>query len=135
MNSKFLYQNKIFKDRRKELRNNSTEAEKVLWNYLKHRKLGGFKFVRQYSVGPYILDFYCSKFRLAIELDGATHKEKEEVLYDIDRTKYLEGANIKTIRFWNDEVIKNVDMVLNEINRQISNIVTPLKIRGARGDI
>ena len=124
MEDKFLYQNKVFKDRRKELRNNSTEVETILWNHLKSSKLG-FKFTRQYSVGPYILDFYCPKLRLAIELDGDQHKEKEAVLYDEDRTKFLDGADITVIRFWNHDVMKNTGIVIAQIKNQISNMATP----------
>jgi very-short-patch-repair endonuclease len=120
MNDNFLYNNKVLKDRRKELRNNPTETEAILWNHLRNRKLGGFKFSRQYSAGPYILDFYCHKIRLAIELDGSQHNKKENVLYDLDRDHYLKSINIKTIRFWNNEVVKNIDMVLNKIHNQAS---------------
>jgi len=132
MNSKFLYQNKILKDRRKELRNNATEAEKILWENLKHNKLDGLKFTRQYSAGPYILDFYCPKLRLGIELDGGYHKEREAMLYDTDRTDFLKGANIKLIRFWNDEIINNIKMVLGRIYNETLECRPPLKIRGGR---
>lgn len=125
MNSKFLYQNNIFKDRRKELRNNATEAEKVLWEHLKHSKLEGFKFIRQYSAGGYILDFFCPKLRLAIELDGNQHGEKEAVLYDRDRSKYLEGANIIIMRFWNSELVKNPKIAVNQIYKQAVKLATP----------
>jgi very-short-patch-repair endonuclease len=126
MSDEYIYQNKVFINRRKELRNNSTEAEKILWENIKHSKLGGFKFTRQYSVGPYILDFYCSKIRLAVELDGNQHKEKDAVLYDGDRSKYLDGANIKVIRFWNDEVVKNTKIILNQILKQAVELANPL---------
>lgn len=134
MNEKFLYNNRVFKDRRKELRNNSTEAEKILWNYLKHSKLGGFKFIRQYSVGPYILDFFCPEVRLAIELDGAHHGQEENVLYDKDRSKYLKSVNIFIIRFWNNDIVKDVEGSLRQILRQINRLAEPpLKVRGGRG--
>lgn len=134
MNPKFLYNNRVLKDRRKELRNNSTEAEKILWDYLKHSKLGGFKFARQYSAGPYILDFYCHKIRLAIELDGNQHEKEENVLYDKDRDDYLRSINIKTIRFWNSEVISDIKSVLDKIYNEAFRIGRPpLKIRGGRG--
>lgn len=125
MNERFLYNNKTLKDRRKELRNNLTETEAMLWNQLKHSKLGGFKFVRQYSIGPYILDFYCPKLRIAIELDGKQHRGKDAVLYDKDRKDYLENINIKTIRFWNDELVKNIENVLNRIKNQIAELAKP----------
>lgn len=124
MNDKFLYQNKVFKDRRKELRNNQTEAEKKLWDFLKQSKLG-YKFTRQYSAGPYILDFFCPKLRFGIELDGAHHKKEESVIYDRDREKYLESIDIKTIRFWNDIIIKNPNTVIDLIKEQISKMETP----------
>ena len=116
MNREIIYNNKVLRDRRRELRNNQTEAEKILWLQLKGRKLLGFKFDRQYSVGPYILDFYCPKIRLAIELDGIQHMEKSALLYDQDRTRYLEALNIKVIRFQNDEVINNITLVLDKIS-------------------
>ena len=125
MNDKFLYNNSVLKDRRKELRNNATKAEKILWYELKGSKLEGFKFIRQYSAGPYILDFYCPKIRLAIELDGSQHREKGAKLYDQDRDSYLKSVNIKTIRFWNDELITNSNIVLNEILNLASKMVTP----------
>ena len=100
------------------MRNNQTEAEKILWDYLKNKKLG-YKFTRQYSAGPYILDFYCPKLRLAIELDGSHHNEENSVLYDKDREEYLKAVNIKIIRFWNDEVMKDVNKVLDEISRHL----------------
>lgn len=126
MNSKFLYNNKVLKDRRKELRNDATEAEKILWDNLKHSKLGGFKFVRQYSVGPYILDFYCPKLRLAIELDGRQHDEMEAFLYDKDREDYLNTVYIKTIRFWNKEIMDNIKGSLNKILIQATKMTNPL---------
>lgn len=124
MNEKFLYQNKVLVSRRKELRNNATPAEQILWDYLRGRGLG-CKFTRQYSVGPYILDFYCPKLRLAIELDGNQHRKGEVILYDKDRTKYLEGANIRIMRFWNRELIKNPKAVVHKIYKQITNLGTP----------
>lgn len=122
MREEFLYQNKIFKDRRKELRNDSTEFERLLWDKLKGSRLNGLKFTRQYSVGPYILDFYCPKLRLGIELDGNQHREKDAVLYDKDRTDYLEAANINIIRFWNEEITTNILKVLEKIQCEITRI-------------
>jgi very-short-patch-repair endonuclease len=123
-----LFNNQIFRDRRKELRINQTDAEKKLWYCICNRQLGGHKFYRQYSVGPYILDFYCPKYKLAIELDGSQHTEEDAVLYDKDRNKYLETVGIKTIRFWNNDVLGNTKNVLEAILAMIP--VSPLKIRG-----
>lgn len=120
MDNTFLYNNKILRDRRRDLRNNQTLAELALWSKLKNSQLNGLKFVRQYSVGPYILDFYCPKLRLAIELDGSVHSDNEAKLYDKDRDKYLKSVDIHTIRFWNNEVLKNIGNVFNLLNKQIN---------------
>ena len=70
-----IHNRPVLKSRRKELRNNSTSAEKLLWGMLQHSNLGGYKFRRQHSVGAYILDFYCPSEKLAVELDGAIQYE------------------------------------------------------------
>ena len=119
MNSKYIYNNQLFKQRRSELRKNQTEAEKALWHRIRNRQIAGFKFLRQYSIGAYILDFYCSHIRLAIELDGGHHADKNNQIYDHARTLYLAKFNIHTIRFWNNEVLNNIDNVLEVINKEI----------------
>lgn len=73
---KFTYNDEILKLRRKELRKSETDAEKIIWKYLRNKQFYGIKFLRQYSVGPYIVDFYCPFDRLAIELDGAAAMPK-----------------------------------------------------------
>ena len=115
MENKFLYNNKILRDRRRDLRNSQTKEEKILWEKLKNKQLGGFKFIRQYSVGPYILDFYCSKLRLAIELDGNQHRTISALLYDKERESYLHALDIQTIRFWNSDVDRDIEKVISRI--------------------
>lgn len=95
-----------------ELRKNQTSQEVILWAHLRGTQLG-FKFKRQHSVGPYILDFYCPDKKLAIELDGAQHISNKE--YDQERTNYLLVLDIKTIRFWNREIDANINEVLHKI--------------------
>jgi very-short-patch-repair endonuclease len=112
---KYLFNNQSLKNRRRELRKNQTDAEEKLWELLRNKKLEGFKFIRQYSVGPYILDFYCPKARLGIELDGGFHAKKEVVGYDKNREKGLEKFNIKIIRFWNNEIVNETPKVLDKI--------------------
>ena len=107
------------RDRRRELRNNQTEAEKLLWKHISKKQLGGFRFNRQYGVGPYILDFYCPKIRLAIELDGSYHGEAESKVYDKEREKYLEILDIKIVRFWNNMVLDDIGVVLNKVQEKI----------------
>lgn len=108
-----MYNDQRQKLRRQELRKNQTEAEKVLWNRIRNRQLNNLKFHRQYSVGPYILDFFCPEIRLCIELDGQQHKEAVE--YDKEREEFLKGQDITTIRFWNNEIQDNLGNVLKNI--------------------
>src|SRR3989344_7416337 len=100
--------------RRKELRNNSTPQEILLWFKLKHSQLG-LKFRRQHSIGGYIADFYCPSKKLAIEIDGSQHFEKEAKEYDSVRSNYFEGLNIKVLRFTNAEINTNMEGVLQKI--------------------
>lgn len=123
------YNNSVFKGRRKELRANQTEAEKILWEQLRGRKLEKCKFWRQYSVGPYILDFYCPQIRLAIEIDGIQHQDAVE--YDEEREKYLTAQDIKTIRYKNNEVVNALDKVMKKIRHHINQIF-PLPLNGKR---
>ena len=116
---RFIYNDEILKPRRKSLRKSETDTERVLWKYLRNKRFYGIKFLRQYSVGPYILDFYCPQARLAIELDGGGHAETDQKIYDLDRTRYLRDKDIKVIRFWNNDVIKNTEAVLEKIKKKI----------------
>ncbi len=112
--------NPALKERRRELRRNQTPAEKIIWERVRGRRLDGFRFLRQYSVGSYILDFYCPSKKLGIEIDGGQHRAKDGSMYDQERTSYLEGFGIKTIRIQNEEVIKNRQEVLSKILQSLS---------------
>lgn len=116
----FLYNNSNFKSRRRLLRMDQTNAERKLWRLLRNKQIAGLKFFRQYSVGPYILDFYCPKRRLAVELDGNQHGEIDHRLYDQERTKYLAGHNVKVLRFWNDDINKNMAVVWEKVLLAVS---------------
>lgn len=109
----------VLKSRRKELRNNSTSAERMLWSILQHSNLGGYKFRRQHSVGSYILDFYCPSDKLAVELDGDSHFTDEAIEYDRERTAYLNALNIKVLRFMNTDVYDNLNVVCERILEEI----------------
>lgn len=100
------------KERRQELRNKAPAAERLLWDKLKNSQLG-FKFRRQYSIDGYVVDFYCTKLRLSIELDGKTHETSQ--IYDKYRTRWLNAFNIKVIRFTNKEVFENINEVIKSI--------------------
>jgi len=90
-----------------------TNAEKILWNHLRRGQLNGLYFRRQHPYGMYILDFYCDKFKLAIEVDGEIHLNR--IAYDDERTQYLESTGITVLRFTNNEVMTGLDNVLNRI--------------------
>lgn len=109
-----LYNNPILKNRRKDLRKSQTEFEGILWSRIKNRQCNGYKFYRQYSVGFYIIDFYCPKLRLAIEIDGGQHAEEQKE-YDQQRTSYLVGNGITEIRFWNNDISENLEGVYEKI--------------------
>ena len=122
-----LYNRPVLKSRRKELRNNSTSAERMLWSMLQHSNLGGYKFRRQHSVGAYILDFYCPSERLCVELDGDSHFTDDAIEYDRERTAYLNALNIKVLRFLNTDVYDNLNVVCERILEEIKgeNLTTP----------
>ena len=106
--------------RARELRRRATQAEIILWHELRGRRLQGFKFRRQHRVGPYILDFYCSQVRLAIELDGAGHAEPDQKAYDQERTRELESRGICLVRFWNRDVVNRRQEVLAEVAKSLA---------------
>ena len=103
------------KDKRRALRQAETGPEALLWERLRDRRTGHLKFRRQYSVGVYVLDFYCPACRLAIELDGESHNSAEAREYDAERTKFLSTLNICVLRFANAEVYKDVNKVVSAI--------------------
>ncbi len=105
----------FLKDTRRHLRRNMTEAELVLWEVLKDKKLSGRKFRRQHSIGYYIADFYCPSEDLIIELDGQHHFTEEGINADIDRDAHLAMMNKKVLRFENKEVLNNLTSVLKQI--------------------
>ena len=102
----------------RELRQSATNAETILWQYLRNRKLNGLKFRRQHPVGNFVADFYCHEKRLIVELDGSVHVGRMNSDHDEARTNELEEAGIKVIRFWNSEVEENIEFVLEKIAKE-----------------
>ena len=96
-----------------ELRKELTLAERKLWAYLRGDKLNGVNFRRQHAIGNYIVDFVSIKKKLVIELDGSQHLEQEA--YDIERTRYLESQGYKVVRFWNSDVLNDINGVFRVI--------------------
>jgi very-short-patch-repair endonuclease len=101
--------------RARQLRNESTDAERRLWYFLRRQQLAGHKFRRQYPLADYIVDFICVPARLVVELDGGQHLEAFE--YDERRTALLQREGYRVLRFWNDDVLLRTDDVVAEIFR------------------
>ena len=100
-------------EKARELRKNSTPAEKRIWKYIKGKRIHGFDFDRQKPIDNYIVDFYCKRLKLCIEIDGYSHNFKEE--YDKKRQNKLESFGIKVVRFEERQVLNDLDNVLSEI--------------------
>ena len=116
------------KPKRSSLRAKQTDCEKVLWFHLRNRRLSGHRFLRQYSIGQYIIDFYCPKQKLAIELDGSQHLERIE--YDQCRSNYLQSLGLKVIRYNDTEVLRQ----LNSVLENISSYLTPPDLPFGKGE-
>jgi very-short-patch-repair endonuclease len=117
----------------RQLRKNSTAAERKLWRYLQARSLAGFKFVRQRPIGPYIVDFVCRERRLVIEVDGGQHADNKR---DAIREQWLVAHRYRVLRFWNNEVLENIEGVWDLIFAAASAAAPPhpdpLPARGER---
>ena len=106
-----------------ELRKNPTDAEKTLWRYLSNKQVDGIKFRRQQPIGNYIVDFFCSSKQLVIELDGGQHAEQVE--YDTKRTAFLESKGYRVMRFWNNDVLQNIEGVYGAIVKALEDTPPP----------
>ena len=107
----------------KALHRNLTPAEIKLWARLRAHRMGDVHFRNQHAIGNYIVDFCAPRKKLIIELDGSQHLEQQE--YDLERTEFLKSKGYKVLRFWNNDVMNNIDSVLNVIwdtlNEQMEN--------------
>lgn len=110
-----IHSRKYLKSKRKELRQNLTPAEAFLWKHLKARKFEGRRFTKQHSIGNYIVDFYCAKEKLIIELDGEPHNIPNIIEKDEIRTAYLESLGFKVLRFENKMVFENLASLFIEL--------------------
>ncbi len=123
---KFSRNDPTLKQRRRELRRNQTDAERALWAKVRNKQFLGTKFFRQYSIGPYILDFYCPTLKLAVELDGGQHNQGDKEEYDADRSEYLKAQGIDAMRFWNNEVLLDIQSVLSKLALKVTPLPPPL---------
>ncbi len=108
--------------RSRELRNHSTRSEIHLWNQLKRRQVKGYQFNRQKPLGPYIVDFFCKRLNLVIEIDGYTHDSEEAQAKDRERQEFLEGMGLRFLRLRDEEVRENIDGVMKKIEEMIEGI-------------
>lgn len=125
MPPRFLYNDPSLKRRRQKLRNESTPAERKLWEHLRKSQLLGLKFQRQYGIGPYIIDFFCPELRLAIEIDGDSHFAPDAVVYDKQRQQFIESKDITVVRFLNTDIHENIDGVLKQLRKLITTLCLP----------
>lgn len=109
------------KELRKLLRNNATQQERKLWECLKARRVFGYKFRRQHGIERYILDFYCPRLRIGIEIDGLIHRDPVQAAYDIQRDLDLSSMGIRILRFSNQLVDDKIEQVLARIKSFIQN--------------
>jgi len=115
-----IFNRSELKQRRRELRRNMTGSERRLWSFLRRKQFDGQRFRRQYSVGVYVLDFYCPEVHLAIEIDGPSHKTSKAVLYDKNRQEEIEFLGIRFLRFTNEQVDREIATVLKAIRETIA---------------
>ena len=116
---KILYNPKS-KQQARELRNQGVLSEVLLWNQLKGRKICGYQFMRQQPIGDYIVDFYCSKLKLVIEIDGESHYGRFS--YDMERQQFLESMGVTVLRFNDADVKRDMNNVLMAIEGWIGNM-------------
>jgi very-short-patch-repair endonuclease len=100
----------------RRLRREATDAERRLWSALRDRRLSGYRFRRQYPIGPFIVDFACTKERVIVEADGGQHSDSKT---DGRRTAWLESQGWRAVRFWNNEILKNAEGVIDTILREL----------------
>ena len=115
------------RSRARGLRSSQTIAESKLWRELRAKRFAGWKFRRQHPYGPYFLDFYCARKKVAIELDGGGHASEAQSRYDEIRSEYLQERGIRVLRFWNNDVLQQTTAVLLTIwNEMKKPLIAPL---------
>ena len=115
------YNKKSEQEKRRSLRKNMTYCEKIVWSNLRKRQLG-YRFLRQYSVDHFVIDFYCPELKLAVEIDGESHNNPEQRKYDIKRQKYLEKFNIKFVRIKDEDLLGNPNQAFMIIENAIKHL-------------
>ena len=103
--------NKEIKNKAKNLRKNMTPQETKIWQKIRNRQFYGYRFLRQYIIGSYIVDFLCREKNIIVEIDGGQHNETNNIVYDTNRDIYLKQKGYTVIRFWNNEIDNNIEGV------------------------
>ena len=116
----------------KQLRSNSTDAERNLWAHIRNRQLEGWKFRRQLPIDRFIVDFACAELRIIVEIDGGQHAE--QVIYDLNRTKILQSKGYQVVRYWNNEVLGNIEGVIEALTLTLSQRERELSRSPLRGE-
>ena len=106
----------------RNLRSNMTDAEQLVWSKVRRKQLGDLQFYRQKNIGRYIVDFYCPKGKLILEIDGGQHYEREGMKKDHQRDSYLHGLGLNVLRFSDIDVLKNIDGVVDRIQEDLQNL-------------
>ena len=114
-------------EKSRDLRKNMTPQERKLWYIIKNRQFFGYRFRRQFPLGQYIVDFICRAKKIIIEIDGGQHNEIKNIQYDNKRTEYLISEGYKVIRFWNNDIDKNIGGVYEKLKEvfEIGENITP----------
>ena len=115
------YNKKCEQEKRRVLRKEMTYCEKIVWLHLRRKQLG-YRFLRQYSVDHYVIDFYCPEMKLAVEIDGSVHDTPDQKEYDAYRQEYLEKFGITFVRVTNDELLGNPNMAFKKIEEVLVKI-------------
>ncbi len=118
------------KIRARVMRKHPTPAEAILWQRLRHRRVGGYHFRRQHPVVRYIVDFYCAEAKLVVEVDGSVHDEPGHDEYDVERQAFLEELGLRVLRFHNCEVLQGIDEVVKVIADTLQSTPPPAPPRG-----
>ena len=124
------------RSRAREMRHAPAVTEKHFWEEVRDRKLGGFKFRRQYLIGPYIADYVCVEMKLVVELDGVLHKDRVD--YDSRRDAFLEQEGYRVIRFRNEDLLDDMSSTLEYIRHELGAAPSPRTsppLRGGEGGL
>ena len=123
-----IYYDKNLKQLARKLRNESTKSEIKLWNYLRNKQMRNYQFTRQKPIDKYIVDFFCNKLKLAIELDGYSHQFEEVFENDMEKEARLNKIGITVLRFDDEEVMSDIDNVLRSIESYIEDFEKKQKL-------